>query len=153
MTHPQDPLDLASLSLPLTQEQRDALMLEVDLHGALCGAAFLPVLSPETSDEELIRNVEACRNAEPSARQELELLFGLTSLGMGRNAGGEQPAGDLPHPPLSKLQRQQLFGEVYCHAAMTGAASVPLHESDEDLIAEVKRVRQSQGGHWPYTLH
>ena len=113
MTHPQDPLDLASLSLPLTQEQRDALMLEVDLHGALCGAAFLPVLSPEISDEELIRNVEACRNPEPSA-------------------GGEQPTGDLPQPPLTELQRQQLFGEVYRHAAMSGAASVPMHESDED---------------------
>lgn len=153
MTHPQDPLDLASLSLPLTQEQRDALMLEVDLHGALCGAAFLPVLSPEISDEELIRNVEACRNPEPSAWQELELLYRLTSLGTGPNAGGGQPTGDLPQPPLTELQRQQLFGEVYRHAAMTGAALVPVHESDEDLIAEVKRVRQSQGGHWPSTLH
>lgn len=45
--------------------------------------------------------------------------------------------------PLTELQRRELFTEVYRHAAGVGAALVPICETDEELIEEVKRVRQS----------
>lgn len=46
--------------------------------------------------------------------------------------------------PLTGQQRQELFSEVYRHAAETGAMLVQICETDEELIAEVKRVRKSQ---------
>lgn len=135
-------LDLASLSMPLTKEQRNVLMQEVDWHGASDGALFFPVLDPSVSDEELIREVDACRKRNPILLQEFRPKDYSTWVGKSPTTRSEPSTKELPHLPLNELQRRQLFEEILRHASNVGAALVPRCESDEELISEARRVRQ-----------
>lgn len=85
-------LDLASLSVPLAKEQRSALMQEVDWHGASDGALLFPVLAPSVSDEELIRQVGACRKCNPTLSQGFRPKDYSTWVGKSSTTQSELPA-------------------------------------------------------------